>query len=75
LHPIDRLAVLRQQAADIRREIATIRDQIIAGEIGRIGDHYTATVAPHIHLTPVPAETATIDWHWQPSWQDNDVSG
>jgi regulator of extracellular matrix RemA (YlzA/DUF370 family) len=68
VHPIDRLHLLRQQAADIRREIAGIRELLINGDISRHGDRYTASVQSHVVLTAVQPDT--IDWQWVPGMQD-----
>jgi hypothetical protein len=78
MHPIDRLAILRRHAAQIRSQIADIRRQLIGGEISAHGDNVRAVMSQHIRLvqqplaailrssTSIPADgTDKTDWYYQ----------
>lgn len=43
-HPVDRLADIRQQIADLNNEADAIRNGILAGSIGRKGEQHMAEV-------------------------------
>jgi hypothetical protein len=43
-HPVDRMAEIRDQLAELEREYAELRGRLVAGEIEPEGDEWLATV-------------------------------
>ena len=56
-HPIDCLADLRRQKAEIEEQIAAIRTLAIAGTIDLTGDEHTAELSERTYRS-IPLETA-----------------
>lgn len=48
-HPVDRMADLKRQIADLEREFATLRSQVVAGEVSEVGEAWTASIALRSH--------------------------
>lgn len=44
IHPVDRLATVRFQISELREEEAALKDEIIHGDCGMIGNDFKATV-------------------------------
>src|SRR5215510_10977271 len=52
-HPIDRLAEVRAQLAELRAEEEALRKEILKGECGLIGANYAASIQTHSRETVI----------------------
>lgn len=59
LTPVDRLHLLRLQIKILEAEAQEIREQIMSGEVGRVGDYYTANITSHVRLKEKPKPIIT----------------